>query len=286
MLAQIITLAICNGSIYALMTIGLTLIFGVLNIVNFAHGEFLMLSLFSAYWLTTLSGMSPYVSLLIVVPVFFLLGVLIERLLIRPIIDKPFVAQICSTKGLSLIMMNASLIAWGPSVRTVRANFAKSVIQFKNIYIPTTHIVSFIIALVALGLLFYLLQKTYVGKAIRAVSQNAISAQLAGVNTKQIYGLAFGIGIACTAGAGVIMSPIYATTFAIGQTFSSLAFLIVVFGGVRSLTGTVVAAFIMALVEALASFYWTIHIKDAVMYAVLLIILLVRPTGLFGSKRG
>lgn len=285
MLPQIVALAICNGSIYALMTIGLTLIFGVLNIVNFAHGEFLMLAMFSSYWLTKLAGMNPYLGLIIVLPLFFLLGALIERLLVNPIINKPFVAQICVTMGLSLIIANSSFIAWGPAPRTVQAPMALEVLRIGNTYVPTTHAVAFVIAIVVILALFMLLQKTYVGKAIRAVSQNAIAAQLAGVNTRLIYSLAFGIGIACVAGAGAIMSPIYAITPFTGKTFVSLAFLIVVFGGVRSLTGTVAAGFIMALVEALTSFYLTVHIKDAVMYAVLLVILLLKPTGLFGSSR-
>lgn len=284
MLSQVIVLAVCNGSIYALMTIGLTLIFGVLSIVNFAHGEFLMLAMFAAYWLTTLTGISPYLSLVIIVPAFFLIGALVERVLINPIINKPFVAQICVTMGLSLIIANTSFVAWGPAPRTVSNPFARLVVTCGNIHVPSTHLVAFVIALVVMAVLFVFLQKTYVGKAIRAVSQNAIGAQLSGVNTKRIYSLAFGTGISCVAAAGAIMSPIYAITPFTGKIFSSLAFLIVVFGGIRSLVGTVVAAFIMALVEALTSFYVTVHIKDAVMYTVLLVILLLRPSGLLGSK--
>lgn len=286
MLLQLVILSICTGSIYALMTIGLTLIFGVLGIVNFAHGEFLMLAMFATYWLTTLTNLNPYVSLIIVVPAFFLIGVLVERVLIYPITDRPFVTQICATMGLSLIMANACFIAWGPAQRTVPDPFGHLMITGGNIRLSPADLVAFIIAVIAMVVLFVFLQKTFVGKAIRAVSQNAIGAQLSGVNTKRIYALAFGIGISCVALAGTIMSPLYAITPFIGKVFSSLAFLIVVFGGTRSLVGTVVAAFIMALVETLTAAYVSVHIKDAVMYATLVVILLMKPSGLLGSRVG
>ncbi|MCD6574053.1 branched-chain amino acid ABC transporter permease [Candidatus Aerophobetes bacterium] len=281
---QIAMMGIYTGSLYALIAIGLTLIFGVLEIVNFAHGEFLMLSMYGSFWLMKFFGLSPYLSFFILVPVFFLIGAGIEYLLIQPIVDKPFTIQICVTLGLSLILSRGALLAWGPGPRVVKSNFASGILNLSGVYLTYGEFLMFVISIFIIMILFLFLYKTYTGKAIRAVAQGRIGAKLLGINVSRIYLLTFGIGIACVAAAGVIMSPVYTAIPSIGTTFVMLAFIIVVLGGYKSLLGTLLGAFILAFIEVFTSFLITPHLKEAVMFGIFILILLWRPSGLLKSK--
>jgi len=281
---QITMMGITTGGLYALIAIGLTLIFGVLQIVNFAHGEFLMLSMYACFWLMEFLGFSPYLSFFILVPIFFLMGVGIEYLLILPIIDKPFTTQICVTLGLSLIFRRAALLFWGPGPRVVESSFGDRILNLSGIFLTYSEFLMFAISVIIIVALFLFLYKTYTGKAIRAVSQERTGAKLLGINVDKIYLLTFGIGIACVAAAGTIMSPVYTAIPSIGTTFVMLAFIIVVLGGYNSMIGTLIGAFILAFIEVFTSFYITPHLKEVVMFGVFILILLWKPYGLLGSK--
>jgi len=285
MILQLVIIAIINGSLYALIAIGLTLIFGVMGVVNFAHSNLLMLSLFFTFWIFSLLGMNPYLGLLFLVPIFFLIGKAMYHFLIKPVLDKPIETQICVTFGLSFVLSKGALLLWGPRPRVVKTAYDLYKINIFNSIITLPQLFMFITSVIVLISLSLFLNKTYTGKAMRAVSQNRIGAQLLGINTDSIYSLAFGIGMICVAMAGATMSPMYPITPFIGNDFLSIAFIIVVFGGVKSLVGTVIAAIILSFVETGTSFFITIHLKNAILYMTFITILLVKPMGLINPRK-
>lgn len=283
-LLQLTVFSILTGGLYALVAVGLTLIFGTLQIVNFAHGEFLMLSMYCTYWLMYYFGMSPYISFFIVLPIFFLVGLAVENILIKPIIGRSFTIQICATLGLSLIIKYGALFAWGPGPRSVKSDFGSKILSISGITARYGEVVIFLISVIILTLLFLFLYNTYPGKAIRAVALDRKGAELLGINVRKTYLLTFGLGISCVAAAGAIMTPIYICTPSVGTTFVILAFIIVVLGGYNSIIGTLVAAFILSFIEMFSSYFITIHLKDAIMFGLFFIILLLRPEGLLKNR--
>jgi len=281
---QILAFGIATGSLYALVSIGLTLIFGVLRLVNFAHGEFLMLSMYAAFWAYSFFNISPYISILFIIPIFFLIGVAVQYIFIRPIVEKHFSTQILVTLGLSLVISRGALLSWGPAPRIITSDFVARSLTFCGIKLNYGQLLMFLVSTLIITILFIFLYKTYIGKVIRAVAQDRKGAKLLGIDVSKIYLITFGIGIACVAGAGSIMTPIFTTAPSIGTTFVMLAFIIVVLGGYSSLFGTLIAAYIIAFVEVFTSYLITPHIKEAVMFSIFIIILLIKPKGLLSSK--
>ncbi len=285
MLATVIQLIINGvllGGIYALISIGLTLIFGVLEIINFAHGEFLMLAMYASYWLFQLLGVDPYVSLLIVVPAFFLMGLGVQRIIIQPIIHAPPLNQIFATVGLSLVLQNVALFVWKADYRTVRTAYSTMCLKAGGLMISFPRLVAFILALSIIAALLIFLKETYTGKAIRALAQERRAAMLMGINIYRTYQIAFGIGIACVGAAGAILIPIYYAFPTVGSLFVLIAFVVVILGGYNSLIGALIGGLIIGVVEAFSGFFLSPHLKEAVYFVIFILILLIRPTGLFG----
>jgi branched-chain amino acid transport system permease protein len=285
MLATVIQLVINGlllGGIYALISIGLTLIFGVLEIINFAHGEFLMLAMYASYWLFQLLGVDPYLSLLIVVPAFFLVGIGVQRIIIQPIIHAPPLNQIFATVGLSIVLQNAALFFWKADYRTVRTAYSTMCLKTGGLMISFPRLVAFMLALTLIAALLIYLKKTYTGKAIRALAQERRAAMLMGINIYRTYQIAFGIGIACVGAAGAMLIPIYYAFPTVGALFVLIAFVVVILGGYNSLIGALIGGLIIGLVEAFSGFFLSPHLKEAVYFVIFILILLIRPTGLFG----
>jgi len=279
---QLIINGLLLGGIYALISIGLTLIFGVVEIINFAHGEFLMLSMYASYWLFQLYGVDPYLSLLIVIPIFFLIGLAVQRIIIQPIIHAPPLNQIFATVGLGLVLQNAALFFWKADYRTVRTAYSGLCLKTGGLIISFPRLVAFILALVIIAALLIFLKRTYTGKAIRALAQERRAAMLMGINIYRTYQIAFGIGIACVGAAGGILIPIYYAFPTVGSLFVLIAFVVVVLGGYNSLVGALIGGLIIGLVEAFSGFFLSPHLKEAVYFVIFILILLLRPTGLFG----
>lgn len=277
---QLIINGLLLGGIYALISIGLTLIFGVVEIINFAHGEFLMLSMYASYWLFQLYGVDPYVSLFIVIPTFFAIGWAVQRIIIQPIIHAPPLNQIFATVGVSLVLQNAALFFWKADYRTVRT--AHSTLSLGDLMISTPRLVAFILALAIIAALLIFLKRTYTGKAIRALAQEKRAAMLMGIDIYRMYKIAFGIGIACVGAAGAILIPIYYAFPTVGAMFVLIAFVVVILGGYNSLVGALIGGLIIGLVEAFSGFFLSPHLKEAVYFVIFILILLLRPTGLFG----
>jgi branched-chain amino acid transport system permease protein len=202
-LIQLTINGLLQGGIYSLISIGLTLIFGVTRVVNFAHGEFLMLAMYATFFLFQMSGMDPYFSLLVVTPLLFVLGLVAERLVIHPILNAPSFMQIFSTVGLSVALQNAALFFWTADYRSVKTAYSTETLVVSDLLISVPRLIAFgATVLISWGIFLYL-KKTYTGKAIRAVAQNRTASTMMGINIRKIYFLTFGLGTALVGMAGV-----------------------------------------------------------------------------------
>jgi len=279
---QLIINGLLLGGMYALISIGLTLIFGVLEIINFAHGEFLMLSMFASFWLFQLYGIDPYLSLLIILPLFFLIGLAIQRAIIQPILNAPPLNQIFMTVGLSMVLQNLALFVWRADYRTVKTAYSALTLKTSGLMISFPRLVAFILAMGVIGALLIFLKKTYTGKAIRALAQDRRAAMLVGINVYRTYQIAFGIGIACVGAAGAILMPVYFVFPSVGSLFVLIAFVVVVLGGYNSLTGALIGGLIIGVVDAFSGFFISPHLREAICFVIFILILLFRPRGLLG----
>jgi len=279
---QLVINGLLLGGMYGLISIGLTLIFGVLEIVNFAHGEFLMLSMYAAFWLFQLYGIDPYLSMLIIIPVFFLLGIAVQRITIQPILNAPPLNQIFMTVGLSMVLQNAALFIWTADYRTMKTSYSALTLKTAGLIISFPRLVAFLLAMALIAALLIFLKQTYTGKAIRALAQERKAAMLMGINVYRTYQIAFGIGIACVGAAGAMLIPVYFVFPSVGSLFVLIAFVVVILGGYNSLVGSLAGGLIIGVVESFSGFFISPHLKEAIYFVIFILILLFKPTGLFG----
>jgi len=283
MIGQVLVNGILLGGIYALVSLGLTLIFGVMRIINFAHGQFLMLAMYATYWLFQLYGMDPYVSILIVVPLMLVIGMGAYRMIIQPIIDASEMTHVFATLGLNLSLQGIALFLWQGDFRGIRTSYSSMVIHLGPLYINIPRLIIFLCAIAAILALFLFLKKTYTGKAIRASAQKRVAAQLMGVNLSKIYMIAFGIGIAIVGLTGAVLMPIYEVFPSVGSLFALVAFVVVVLGGLGNLGGALVGGIVIGVVESVSGVFIAPALKEGVYFIIFVIILLLRPTGIFGK---
>lgn len=281
---QLVINGLLLGGLYALLSIGLTLIFGVLEIVNFAHGEFLMISMYLAFLLFSFFGMDPYLSLIVILPVFFLFGYAIEKIIIKPLLNDPPLNQIFATIGLGLIFSNVALLLFKADFRTVKTSYSDANLIFGNFFVSVPRLIAFAIAIALIAALLLYLKKTFTGKAIRALAQQRKAAMLMGIDVHRTYAIAFGIGIACVGAAGAVLLPLFFVFPTVGSLFSLIAFVIVILGGYNSLAGSLVAGLIIGLIEGFSGFFISPHLKEVVYFVLFIFILIFRPTGLFGKR--
>lgn len=274
------------GSIYALVAIGLTLIYGVMIILNFAHGEFLMLGMYVAFWMFTLFGLDPYLSIPIAALLVFALGALIQSSLINRVLDAHPLNQIILLLGVSTLLMGLAQFFWTAEPRAIRVPYETAVWTLGELRFNIPRAIAFMGAMISSLLLFLFLQYTKSGTAIRAVSQSRAGARLMGVNTNFIYLLTFGLGAAVTAIGGVLLTPNYRMIPTVGQPFAVTAFVVVVLGTMGNFIGAFLGGLIIGLVESFAGFYIGGDLKIVASMLVFILILLFKPSGLFGSKKG
>jgi branched-chain amino acid transport system permease protein len=279
---QLIINGLLLGGMYALISIGLTLIFGVLEIINFAHGEFLMLAMYASFWLFQLYGIDPYVSMLIILPLFFFVGVAVQKVTIQPILNAPPLNQIFMTVGLSMVLQNVALFIWTADYRTVKTAYSGLTLKIAGLLISFPRLVAFLLAMGLIAALLIFLKKTYTGKAIRALAQERKAAMLMGINVYRTYQIAFGIGIACVGAAGAMLIPVYFVFPSVGSLFVLIAFVVVILGGYNSLIGSLVGGLIIGVVESFSGFFISPHLKEAIYFVIFILILLFKPAGLFG----
>jgi branched-chain amino acid transport system permease protein len=272
------------GGVYALISIGLTLIFGVLRIVNFAHGEFLMLGMFLAYWAFTLAGLPVYLTALVSVPAFALFGWLVYRLVVRRTLGMGDVVQIFATVGIGVMIQNLALVLWTGDFRTIRSPYADALVRVGGVQVSVPLLVAFAVAIGVSGLLFLFLNRTLEGKAVRAVAQDPIAALALAIDTDRVYLRTFVAGVCCVGLAGVLLAPNYPIFPAIGLSFGLVSFVVVVLGGLGSMAGAVLGGFIIGLIEVLSGYFLATALKQALYFLVFVLVLLLRPQGLFGQR--
>jgi branched-chain amino acid transport system permease protein len=281
-LLQVVISGLLLGAVYALLAIGLNLIFGVMRVINIAHGDLLMLGSYATYWLFVLWGVNPVLSLLFVLPVMFVLGVLLQRTLVDRVVGQPLLISLLLTFGLSSFLTGVALNLWTANYRSVPA-FSGS-LQVAGLSLSVPRVVAFVVAIVITILVWYFLSSAKLGKAVRATSQNAEVALVCGIDVARIRLLAFGLGTATAGAAGSLLAVIYTVYPEMGRTFLMKAFAIIVLGGLGSFGGAFVGALALGMAEALAAFAWNTQIAEAVAYAVFIAVLFVRPSGLFGVR--
>ncbi len=275
---------ILTGGVYALAGIGMSLVFGVMNISNFAHGDLMMLGMYLAYFAFTLLHIDPYLSLLLIIPTAFLFGFIIENVFIHRISHHPHQNQILLTIGLGLIMSNTALLAFTSDPKILTTSYSSSAVNIGGISLSVPLLLSFAITAGITGILFLFLSKTTTGLALWATSQNREAAQLMGINVAKMSAIAFGLGTALAATAGALIAPVYYIHPLAGHTFLLKAFTICVLGGLGSVVGAGVGGIIIGIVESMSSTYLSSDWKDVVVFIIFLMVLLLRPQGLLGKK--
>jgi branched-chain amino acid transport system permease protein len=284
-LLQIIVSGILLGGIYALISIGLNLIFGVIKIVNLAHGDFLMLGMYGTFFLFTLYKVNPYLSTLIIFPLFLVLGIVIFQLMIKPLLGKreTEVNTILASAGLGYVLQNLALMMWKSDFRAIETALTGKSIKIAGLMLSSTRLWAFVICVIVALLLYYILMKTKLGANIRAVSQDTDAATLMGINVNMIYTLTFAAGIGLVGIAGCIIMPIFNVYPTVGTYFNTLAFVIVVLGGLGSFTGALVGGLIIGLVETFAGVMASAELAQVFSLLLFLIILFVKPEGILGK---
>jgi len=283
-LPQLVASAIVLGGIYALVSIGLTLIFGVMRIVNFAHGEFLMLSMYLAVGLSALLGVDPYLGLLVAIPLSLIFGAAVYYAVVRPVIARPHVVQIFTTLGLSIVLQNAALFFWTANFRQLRLPYGDRVLMIAGAAVTLPQLIAFAVAAVFTTVLFAWLRFTYLGKAMRATAQDPKAATLMGIDTGKILLIAFLVGTMCVGVAGMLMAPLFSTYPTVGLQFVLVAFVVVVLGGLGSAVGALVGALIVAFLDVIGGFYVGTAWKEVLYFIVFIAVLLLRPAGLLGQR--
>ncbi|MBU4564144.1 MAG: branched-chain amino acid ABC transporter permease [Desulfarculus sp.] len=286
LIVQVCVSGLLLGGIYALISIGLNLIFGVVRIINFAHGEMVMVAMYLTFYLNYFFGMDPYVSTLIVLPVMFLFGVVIQRIIVQPIQNSSANMKIFATVALSLILQNVALIVCSGNFRTVQVSYGMGTMELGGIFISIPRLVAFFAALLSVSLLYFFLKNTYTGKALRAIVEDHTIARLMGVKVQKLYLLAFGIGCAFSALGGVLLMPFSSVYPTVGIPFTLIAFIVVVLGGLGSMGGTFLAGLFIGVVEAVGGTYVSPALKEAIYFGIFIIAILIRPQGIFGKGKG
>ncbi len=272
------------GAIYALVALGLTLIYGVLHIINFAHGAMLMLALYSAYFLFKILNIDPYVAILIVTPASFIFGYVIYRWGIGKLSGGKDQNILLITLGLSIILENAALFFFTGDQQTISLSYSYDSLDLGFLYLSYPKLISFIASLVICGLLWMLMSLTDLGKAIRAVAKQREGARLVGIDVEHVFAVTFGIGIACLGAAGCMLLPIFYVDPYTGNVFVIIAFTIVVLGGMGSIVGALLGGFIIGITESVGGLLLGESLGQIGISLIFILILIFRPTGIFGSK--
>ena len=281
-LLQGIVSGLLMGFVYALIAAGLSLIFGLMEIVNFAHGEFLMLAMFSTYWAWALWRLDPVVSLPLTAAALFLLGVATYFGLIRWIIGAPMLAQIFATFGLAIFLRSAAQALWGVDFQLIKDPWVQGRISLAGLFIGLPQLVASIGALLAFIFLNWFISRTETGLALQATAQDRQAASLMGINTERMFALGWGIGTACVGVAGALLTIFFYIFPDVGSSFALLAYVTVALGGFGNVPGTLVAGVVVGLIEVLGGLLIAPALKYVAVFAIYLLVVLWRPQGLCG----
>ncbi|MGZ3604241.1 MAG: branched-chain amino acid ABC transporter permease [Thermodesulfobacteriota bacterium] len=299
LLFQLAVSGFLMGGVYSLIALGLSLIFGVLRVINFAHGEMMVWGMYVAYTVFLWTGIDPFFSFLISAAALFVLGYLLQRTVVNRILDSPEAMQVLPLVGIAMVFENSARIIWGPDYISPQSRFSLSSLPVGNLMIDVPRLLAFCLAIIITVIVLFFLKKTDAGKSIRAAADNRTGALLVGKDINRIYAVCFGVGTACVGAAGGLLVPIMPLSPHIGAPFTMISFIIVILGGMGSLTGAMVGGFIVGIAESIGPELITglFHgiglgldfpntMKQVVSFFILIIIMIWRPQGLFGGKKG
>ncbi len=287
--SSIIGAALINGillgGIYTLVASGLTLIYGVLHIINFAHGSMLMLAMFGVYYLLTRLGIDPYVALLIMVPAMYLLGYVLYRYVIGRLSSGKDENILLITLGLSILIENLALMLFSGDSRSISVSYSDRMVELGPTMVSLPKLVSFVAAMLLCGLLGLLMRYTDIGRSIRAVARERVGARLVGIDVERVFAISYGIGLATLGAAACLLMPIFYVSPTTGNVFLMVAFTVVVLGGMGSFLGAVVGGLVVGLTESFGGLLLGESLGQIGISVIFILILLLRPSGLFGAKR-
>jgi len=282
MLLQGVVSGILAGGLYAMVALGMALIFGVMRVINIAHGTLLMLGAYSTFWLFSLYGMNPFLSILISFPLLFLVGAILQRLFVYQVVNAPELSSLLLTFGISIFISNMAMVAWTADYRSVE--FLTGSFLLGPIALSKPRLVVFGFALTITELAFLFLNLTKIGKAIRATSQQRDLAQVCGINVRRIDLITFGLASGLAGAGGSLLSVMFSVFPEMGQIYVFKSFLVIVLGGAGNYPGAFFGGLILGLAEGLASLFLSAQLSEVIAYILLVLILLVRPTGLFRGR--
>lgn len=272
------------GAIYALVALGLTLIYGVLHIINFAHGALLSAALFAAFFAFRLLGLDPYVSVFLFAPIFFALGYGLQRFIISPASHGDDRNMLLVTLGIAVVIENTLLYAFRADTRTIDVPYAFQTIDIGSTYLAVARVVGFGAAFTVALALWLIMTYTDIGRAIRAVAKEKLGAELAGIDVAHVYAVTFGLGTACVAIAACLLIPTYYVNPSVGDAFVLVAFTIVVLGGMGSVPGALIGALLIGVTESLSGLFLGESLGQIGIFLIFIVVLLMRPSGLFGVR--
>ena len=273
-----------TGAVYALVALGLTLIYGVLHIINFAHGALLSMALFGAFFAFRLLGLDPYLAALFLAPALFAFGYALQRFIIGPASHGDDRNILLVTLGVSVVIENVLLYAFRADTRTIDVPYAFQTLDLGFTFLPIPRVIGFGAVLAVAVALWALMSWTDLGKAIRAVAKEKLGAELAGIDVAHVYAVTFGLGTACVAIAACLLIPTYYVNPTVGEAFVLIAFTIVVLGGMGSVPGALIGGLLIGVVESLSGLFLGESLGQIGIFLIFIMVLLVRPTGLFGVK--
>jgi branched-chain amino acid transport system permease protein len=281
---NVVVQGVLTGLVYGLMALGLSVIFGVVRVVNFAHGEFAVIAMYAAFVLFSALGLDPLVAMLPIAAAFFVIGYALQAVLINPFVGRPEHEQFILLVGLAIIIVNALLMIFGPDARPANLSYAFDSYLIGPLIIDKVRIYAAVAALAVAIVLFAFFRYTRTGTAIRACADNLTGAAVVGLDVKRLYALTFGIGLACVGAAGSLMVTIADAAPGLASAYTLLAFTIVIIGGLGSMAGALIGGVLIGVSEALAGFLVAPAMKSMFSFALLIIVLVFRPQGLMGRR--
>ncbi|MFG1392377.1 branched-chain amino acid ABC transporter permease [Xanthobacter agilis] len=268
------------GGVYGVISTGLSLVFGVLGVVNFAHAEFLMLGMYVAWFAWRYLGLDPLLGSALSFVIVFAIGYLVQRTLVQRVLKAPPAAQVFLTVGLMIVIENAALMAFGSDYRSVSVPYQVEGYRLGEIFVGAPYLFAFVAAVFLAGALWLFLERSWTGRAIRAVAQDPMAATLVGVDTRRTYALAFGLGVALTAFGGAVILPYITVSPTVGGQFVVLMFTVVVLGGLGSVAGALAGGIMVGIVQSLSALVFPIQLQNLCLFVIFIAVLALRPQGL------
>jgi len=284
LVVQAVVSGLLFGGVYSLMAIGLTLIFGVMRVVNFAHGDLMVWAMYLAWLGATRFGIDPYVGFVAAAAILFVVGFAIQRQLVDRILDAPHEMQILLMLGVALVLENTALVAFGPEPQRVRTPLTQTAVWLGPVFVDVGRLVTFVVAIALTLALSVFLYRSDMGRQMRAVADNGYGAHVIGTDVRRVSALAFAVGAACVGAAGALVAPLLPFQPPTGLQLSVTSFNIVIIGGMGSLLGAFVGGLLVSVAESLGAVFLNPSMKELVSFALLIVILLVRPAGIFGRR--